>query len=122
MRFDTAEQAEAALAALEAERDAIGKRAHERATELYAASRQAMIDAVGDKARCMCWWEGACDAADTQPKEEQPLWYRLEAEAVLFDNIACELGHGNVPSDGFACKVGCDCPYYDEQGQPRETA
>ncbi len=117
-------QLEQHLQMLDSTREAIGQHAHQLARLLFAASQQARIDAVGEKtARCYCWWEHAMDSWDDAPEGEKPLWVRLSDRGVAYDELASSLGAGHVPSTGFLCDAqSCDCPHYDEQGQPRTAA
>ncbi len=103
--------------------ECMGKMARKQAEQLFAASRKACIEEVGEKnAKCLCWWERTMDLWEKHPDAEKPLWIRLSDRAVTYDELAATLGAGHNPSDGFLCDASsCDCPWYDGEGQPRSS-
>lgn len=104
--------------------ECLGKLARGQAQELFIASRTACIEEVGERsARCHCWWETVMDTWEGHPDAEKPLWIRLSDRAVTYDELAATLGAGHIPSDDFLCDAqSCDCPYYDEKGEPYSGA
>jgi hypothetical protein len=114
-------QVEAELDVIDKVKDEIGKRCALYSRLLYDASWKARIELLGDRrARCLCDWEYEMDELDGVEDKDTPLWARLSNRSADFEELAISLGYNPGLGDRKMLCNGedCDCPYYDDEGEP----